>query len=80
MPVTLWLLYRLLPDAPGFAFGLAASALWPGTIIGQLITLTGPAQKILTLVCFLFGLAAILWSVRVLKPEKRIPNPSPKGV
>ncbi len=80
MPVTLWLMYRAMPDSPGLAFGLAASALWPGTIIGQLITLTGPAQKILTLVCFLFGFAAILWSVRVLKPEKRIPNPSPKGV
>ena len=31
MPVTLWLLYLAMPDSPGFAFGLAASALWPGT-------------------------------------------------
>ena len=37
MPVTLWLLYRLTPDQPGFAFGVAASALWPGTIAGTLL-------------------------------------------
>ena len=60
MPVTLWLLYRTMPDSPGFAFGLAASALWPGTIAGGLIRLTGPLQWIFVLVCFLFGLWAIL--------------------
>ena len=37
MPVTLWLLYRRMPDSPGFAFGLAASALWLGTIAGTLL-------------------------------------------
>ena len=66
MPVTLWLMFRAMPDAPGFAFGLAASALWPGTIAGKLITLTGPAAKALTVLTFLFGLASILWSARVL--------------
>ena len=62
MPITLWLLYCAMPDAPGFAFGLAASALWPGTLIGKMIELTGPARWILLLVCFLFGLFAILFS------------------
>ena len=62
MPVTLWLLYRALPDAPGFAFGLAASALWPGTIAGQLMHLTGPLLWLCVIVSFVFGLGAILWS------------------
>ena len=60
MPVTLWLLYRAMPDSPGFAFGVAASALWPGTIAGGLIRLTGPIQWIFVLACFLFGLWAII--------------------
>ena len=62
MPVTLWLLYRLMPDAPGFAFGLAAAALWPGTIAGKLITLTGPAQWALVLAAFAFSLYAVLYA------------------
>lgn len=67
MPVTLWLLYRMMPDSPGFAFGLAASALWPGTIAGMLIPLTGSAAVVLTLASFLFGLGAILLSCRIMK-------------
>ena len=64
MPVTLWLMYRLTPEAPGFAFGLAASALWPGTIAGQLIALSGPYLWLLVFSTFLFGLFAILYSSR----------------
>ena len=60
MPVTLWLLYRAMPDSPGLAFGIAASALWPGTIAGGLIRLTGPIQWVFVLACFLFG----LWAIR----------------
>ena len=60
MPVTLWLLYCAMPDAPGFAFGLAASALWPGSLIGKLIPLTGTLEWFMTMLCFLFGLRAIL--------------------
>ena len=67
MPVTLWLLYRLLPDAPGFAFGLAASALWPGTLLGHLMTVTGPALWLCVLVSFGFGLWAILHAVKKLQ-------------
>ncbi len=69
MPITLWLLYRAMPDNPGFAFGLAASALWPGMIAGLMIQLTGPPARILTAASFLFGLAAILLSVRLLEPR-----------
>ena len=69
MPVTLWLLYRAMPDAPGFAFGLAASALWPGTIAGKLITLTGPAAALLTLASFFFGLFAILYAANRILPK-----------
>ncbi len=69
MPVTLWLLYRAMPDSPGFAFGLAASALWPGTIAGKFITLTGPAAQALTVVTFLFGLFAVLRSEKAIRNE-----------
>ena len=67
MPVTLWLLYRAMPDQPGFAFGLAASALWPGTIAGLLLRLTGPALWACVLASFLFGLFAVFYSVRAIK-------------
>lgn len=62
MPVTLLLLYRLLPDAPGLAFGLAASALWPGTLAGQLFPLKGAPAILCILLCFLAGLAAIAYA------------------
>lgn len=62
MPITLWLLYRVMPEAPGFAFGVAASALWPGTLAGRYVEMTGPLRWIFLLVCFLFGLWAILYA------------------
>ena len=62
MPVTLWLLYRWMPDSPGFAFGLAASALWPGTIAGQMISLSGTYLWGLVLVTFCFGLFAVQYA------------------
>lgn len=69
MPVTLWLLWRAMPDAPGLAFGLTASALWPGMIAGQLMTLTGPALWACVLVSFGFGLCAILYTERKIEHE-----------
>ena len=60
MPITLWLIYRLYPDSPGFAFGLAAAALWPGTLSGVMIHLTGAWAGLLTFTCFAAGLAAVL--------------------
>ncbi|MEG2214827.1 MAG: hypothetical protein RRY09_04345 [Oscillospiraceae bacterium] len=67
MPVTLWLLYRAMPDSPGLAFGLAASALWPGALMGGLISLTGSARAICVILCFAFGLAAIVYSQHKVK-------------
>ncbi len=64
MPVTLFLMYRAVPDSPGFAFGLAASALWPGTIAGNLIQLTGIWQYALIISCFAFALVSVLYAVR----------------
>lgn len=71
MPVTLWLLYKLMPDDPGFAFGLAASALWPGMIAGKLFRLTGPALWLCVLLSFAVGLVAVIYSVNVLERGKR---------
>lgn len=71
MPVTLYLMYRLIPDRPGLAFGLAASALWPGTLVGSVMPLAGNALSILILISFVFGLIAILYSERVLNKEIR---------
>ena len=67
MPVTLWLLYRSMPDSPGLSFGLAAAALWPGTIAGRLIQLMGPLLGILVMGSFLYGLVAILYSGKRIK-------------
>lgn len=69
MPVTLWLIYLALPDSPGFAFGLAASALWPGTLAGGMIKLSGAWQSALILVSFSFGLAAIFIAAKKLEKE-----------
>lgn len=72
MPVTLWLLYEAMPDAPAFAFGLAASALWPGAIAGMLFRLTGPALWCCIILSFLFGLGAILYAENKLNIKERI--------
>lgn len=72
MPVTLWLLYRAMPDSPGFAFGLAASALWPGTIAGGLMHLTGPLLWLCVIVSFVFGLGAILYAEKTLIRKGRL--------
>lgn len=72
MPVTLWLMYLALPDEPGFAFGLAAAALWPGSLAGMLVSLTGSWRWICVIVCFLAGTAAISYSIDSIgKGEKK---------
>jgi len=71
MPVTLWLLYLAMPDSPGFAFGLAASALWPGTLVGRMMN--GQVLWLCVLISFSFGLIAILYSEkRILNGARRI--------
>ena len=78
MPVTLWLMYKLLPDLPGFAFGLTASALWPGTIAGWMIQLTGAAQSALILLCFIISLGAIIYTDRFCHKKARHAETQPE--
>ncbi len=66
MPVTLLLLYRLLPDSPGFSFGIAASVLWPGALAANYIELEGFALSGCIIASFLFGLLAIVITDRKL--------------
>ena len=75
MPVTLWLLYRLMPRAPGFAFGLAASALWPGTIAGYFVSLSGPWLRAAVIAAFCFGIFAILYASAYLNKSEK-----PEGI
>ena len=70
MPVTLFLIYRCLPKAPGFSFGLAASALWPGTLIGNYISVSEKIRTALLLFCFGISLVSILYSERKISHEK----------
>ena len=69
MPVTLWLLYRALPGEPALAFGLAASALWPGALLGGVLRPAGGGAKYAILAAFAFGLAAIIVSDRDVKEK-----------
>ena len=78
MPVTLWLMYRALPDQPGFSFGLAASALWPGTLLGQLLNRSGLPPQPFVIISFAFGLGAILWAERSLHRHPSHSQTQPK--
>lgn len=57
MPTTLWLIYGLMPDMPSFAFGVAASALWPGSLMADFIS-SSSASIFISLI---IGLLAILY-------------------
>ena len=70
MPITLLLVYRCLPKAPGFSFGLAASVLWPGTLIGKYISVSGEVKSVLLLLCFGVSLFSILYTDRKIYHEK----------
>ncbi len=70
MPVTLFLIYRCLPNAPGFAFGLAASVLWPGTLIGKYISISNGTKVLFILLCFGVALLSILFAERKINHEK----------
>jgi FSR family fosmidomycin resistance protein-like MFS transporter len=70
MPVTLMLLYRVMPRYPGFSFGLAASMLYPGTLIGRLINGAIPEHIRVPALFVIFGAnAAIL--VFVFRKNKK---------
>lgn len=60
MPITLYLLYRAIPSSPGFAFGLAASALWPGALAAGFAS--GKLPEAVTFLCLAVGLAAIIFA------------------
>ena len=70
MPVTLFLIYRCLPKSPGFSFGLAASVLWPGTLIGTYISVSSKIKTVLILFCFSISLFSILYAERKTTHEK----------
>lgn len=70
MPVTLFLIYRCLPDASGFSFGLAASVLWPGTLAGRYIRVSGDLKAVLILLCFGVSLFSILFAERKRSHEE----------
>ena len=72
MPITLYLIYKLYPDRPGFAFGLAASALWPGMLIGKLVELNTLWSNILTIISFIIGLVAIILTTKELNEEETL--------
>ena len=63
MPLTLYMLYRMIPDYPGFAFGLAASFLFPGMLIGLGINLT----SLLILLVFVLNAAFMYIAVKIMK-------------
>lgn len=77
MPVTLVLLYRCLPRYPAFAFGLAASVLFPGSIIGQmagtgLVNQPSWLRSVIFICCSLTALIFVLVScVFINRAEKK---------
>lgn len=77
MPVTLVLLYRCLHQYPAFSFGLAASVLFPGSLLGQM---TGAGLKqepasissIIFICCSIAALLFVLISYRLITREENM--------
>ncbi|MFA7673213.1 MAG: hypothetical protein WCY62_05105 [Clostridia bacterium] len=63
MPLTLYLLYRIMPEYPGFSFGLAASFLFPGMLIGKSLEIS----PVVMIVIFAVNAVMLLFSVNILK-------------
>lgn len=79
MPVTLVLVYRYMPRYPAFAFGLTASVLAPGVLIGSYSTrlvsrLDPPAQKYLYTAVALVILILVLISNYLIWRQSRDKN------
>lgn len=66
MPLTLYLIFKALPERPGFAFGLAASVLWPGALIGRSIGKMAENMSWYVFLCFAIGFAAVMLSIKNL--------------
>ncbi len=60
MPVTLWLLCVLIPDSPGFAFGLAASCLYPGSLFARSIPDSGAVKTAIIIAVFALNTVLVL--------------------
>ena len=60
MPLTLALMYRTLPHSPGFAFGLAASVLYPAQLLGGYAVLPAAAARAALAAAIALSLAAVL--------------------
>lgn len=61
MPITLWLLGKLFPKSPGFAFGLAASSIILGYLTGTVIApLLGDGRKVFLLAGCLLSVLCVL--------------------
>lgn len=69
MPVTLWLMYKAMPDSPAFAFGLAAAALWPGALAGAAAP-GGARGALCAVISFMLGFAAIIAADKIIREEK----------
>jgi FSR family fosmidomycin resistance protein-like MFS transporter len=63
MPLTLYMLYRMLPDYPGFAFGLAASFLFPGMAVGLGLQLS----NFIILLIFMSNAILLYIAVKIMK-------------
>lgn len=73
MPITLFLLYRALPDNPGFSFGLAASILLPGFLLGQMGQAAAVGSTLLTItisIIFALNLLCLILSERILAKKE----------
>lgn len=75
MPVTLVLLYRCLQQYPAFSFGLAASVLFPGSLLGQMAGAglkKEPAweSSVIFISCSIAALLFVLISYRLITREK----------
>lgn len=74
MPVTLDILRRCFKNKEGFAFGLAASFLFPGYIIGSLLKPYGIKEIIIPIICLLTGVIIIICYILTSKNKKEIKN------
>ncbi len=73
MPITLYLLYRCMPNRPAFSFGLAASFLIPGFFVSLFKI---PVSDFVFSLIFATNLVLLLWAHKKLYPNKTTPVPN----
>ena len=72
MPVTLDMLRRCFKNKEGFAFGLAASFLFPGYMLGSLLKPYGLKEVIIPLICLYTGVIIISSYLIIKKNNNKI--------